>query len=55
MPHNPLRITLLVPELLWPEPEDREAWDGLVCPALATLLARGRPGGAVLSARLRPP
>lgn len=37
-------LTLLVPELLWPEPEDREAWDGLACPALATLLARGRPG-----------
>ena len=42
MPHNPLRITLLVPELLWPEPEDREVWDGLDCPALSMLFARGR-------------
>lgn len=35
-------LTLLVPELLWPEPEDREALDRLDCPALATLLARSR-------------
>ncbi|MDR1935772.1 MAG: hypothetical protein LBS49_09405 [Candidatus Accumulibacter sp.] len=35
-------LTLLVPELLWPEPEDREALDPLACPALAALLARGR-------------
>lgn len=35
-------LTLLVPELLWPEPEDREALDNLECPALATLLARSR-------------
>lgn len=28
-------LTLLVPELLWPEPEDREVWDGLDCPALS--------------------
>ena len=41
MPHNPLRITLLVPELLWPVPEATEIFDGLDCPALSTLLARG--------------
>ena len=35
-------LTLLVPELLWPEPEDREVWDGLDCPALSMLFARGR-------------
>lgn len=35
-------LTLLVPELLWPEPEDREALGSLECPALTTLLARSR-------------
>jgi len=35
-------LTLLVPELLWPEPEDRNVLDDLECPALTTLLARGR-------------
>ncbi|MFB0935602.1 MAG: hypothetical protein QMB52_07490 [Propionivibrio sp.] len=36
-------LTLLVPELLWPEPEDRDVLDGLDCPALTTLLVRSRP------------
>ena len=35
-------LTLLVPELLWPEPGDRDVLDGLECPALTTLLARSR-------------
>ena len=35
-----MQLTLLVPELIWPEPEDREALDALACPALNTLLAR---------------
>ncbi|GHU18826.1 hypothetical protein FACS189475_04940 [Betaproteobacteria bacterium] len=35
-------LTLLVPELLWPEPEDHEALDRLECPGLTRLLARGR-------------
>ena len=35
-------LTLLVPELLWPEPDDRDVLDGLDCPALGTLLARSR-------------
>lgn len=35
-------LTLLVPELLWPEPEDRDALGPLDCPALTTLLARSR-------------
>lgn len=50
-------VTLLVPELLWPEPEDREALDRLECPGLTTLLARSRfsrrpaqPAEAVLAA-----
>ncbi|MDR3300214.1 MAG: hypothetical protein LBU43_09525 [Candidatus Accumulibacter sp.] len=38
----PACLTLLVSELLWPDPDDREALDLLVCPALAALLARGR-------------
>lgn len=37
-----MRLTLLVPELLWPEPEDDLAWQGADLPALATLLHRGR-------------
>ena len=41
MPHSPVRITLFVPELLWPVPEATEIFDGLDCPALSTLLARG--------------
>jgi hypothetical protein len=35
------RLTLLVPELLWPDPEE-EVLETVDCPALATLLARGR-------------
>lgn len=35
-------LTLLVPELFWPEPEDHQALDALECPGLATLLARSR-------------
>ena len=37
-----MRLTLLIPELLWPEPEDRDTFDRLDCPALCALLARGR-------------
>lgn len=36
------RIALFVPELFWPEPEDRDTLDGFACPELAALLARGR-------------
>ena len=39
-PHSP-QLTLFVPELLWPDPDDRDVWDGLDCPALAWLFARG--------------
>jgi len=35
-------VTLLVPELLWPDPEDHDVLDGLDCPALTTLLVRSR-------------
>ncbi|WP_305075585.1 hypothetical protein [Propionivibrio sp.] len=42
MPLPPPQVTLLVPELLWPEPEDRDTLANLSCPALDTLLARGR-------------
>jgi len=37
-----MQLTLVVPELIWPEPDDRETLDGLDCPALETLLARSR-------------
>jgi hypothetical protein len=37
-----MQLTLLVPELIWPEPEDRETLEALACPALCTLLARSR-------------
>ena len=37
-----MQLTLLIPELIWPEPPDREALDALACPALNTLLARSR-------------
>ena len=33
-------LTLVIPELLWPEPADRDTLDTLACPALETLLAR---------------
>jgi hypothetical protein len=39
---NAMRLTLIVPELLWPEPDDRDTLDGLACPALTTVIARGR-------------
>ncbi|MFT3850016.1 MAG: hypothetical protein QM739_15490 [Propionivibrio sp.] len=37
-----MQLTLVVPELIWPEPEDRDALADLACPALETLLTRGR-------------
>lgn len=37
-----MQLTLLVPELIWPEPDDRDTLAGLLCPALYTLLARSR-------------
>ena len=37
-----MQLTLLVPELIWPEPDDRDTLEGLACPALNTLLARSR-------------
>jgi hypothetical protein len=37
-----MQLTLLVPELIWPEPDDRDTLEALVCPALNTLLARSR-------------
>ncbi len=37
-----MSLTLLIPELLWPEPQDDRAFDGLSCPSLSTLLARSR-------------
>ena len=37
-----MQLTLVVPELIWPEPDDRETLDGLDCPSLETLLARSR-------------
>lgn len=36
------QLTLFVPELIWPEPNDRDTLDQLACPALCTLLARSR-------------
>ena len=37
-----MQLTLFVPELIWPEPGDRETLDGIDCPALCTLLSRSR-------------
>jgi len=37
-----MQITLVVPEIVWPEPDDRETLAGLAVPGLATLLARSR-------------
>ena len=37
-----MQLTLVVPELIWPEPEDRDVLADLACPALETLLMRGR-------------
>lgn len=36
-----MRLTLLIPELIWPEPGDRDTFAGLELPHLNTLLARG--------------
>lgn len=38
----PVHLTLLVPELLWPEPADRLTYGKLAAPGLATLLGRAR-------------
>ena len=37
-----MQLTLLIPELIWPEPGDRSTLDALACPALSTLIARGQ-------------
>lgn len=37
-----MQLTLVVPELLWPEPDDRESVDALRCDGLNTLIARSR-------------
>jgi hypothetical protein len=37
-----MQLTLIVPELLWPEPEDSDTFAALSCPALEMLLARSR-------------
>lgn len=37
-----MQLTLLIPELIWPEPDDRDAFDDIDCPALNLLLARSR-------------
>ena len=37
-----MQLTLVVPELVWPEPDDHDTFDALPCPGLGTLIARGR-------------
>ena len=37
-----MQLTLVVPELIWPEPDDRESFDALPCDSLNTLIARSR-------------
>lgn len=37
-----MQIALVVPELVWPEPDDHETFADLACPGLTTLLARSR-------------
>jgi hypothetical protein len=37
-----MHLTLLIPELIWPEPEDRDTLADLACPALQSLLTRSR-------------
>lgn len=37
-----MQLTLVVPELIWPEPDDQAAFARLHCPGLSTLLARSR-------------
>lgn len=39
-----MHITLFVPELLWPEPEERGTQDSAVCPALLALIAHAEIG-----------
>ncbi|MBS1191978.1 MAG: hypothetical protein H6R10_3770 [Rhodocyclaceae bacterium] len=36
-----VRLTFLLPQLIWPEPEDNIALSGLTCPGLEWLLAHG--------------
>lgn len=38
-----MQLTLIVPELIWPEPDDRETFEGLTCRSLEFLLARSTP------------
>ena len=45
-----MHLTLIVPELLWPEPDDRQTFDALQAPGLAWLVAR-----AELTQRARTP
>lgn len=40
-PLTTMELTLFIPELIWPEAEDRATLEGLDCPSLARLLARG--------------
>ena len=37
-----MQLTLVVPELVWPEPDDHDSLDGLPCPGLGTLIARSQ-------------
>ncbi|MCU0812614.1 MAG: hypothetical protein MUE59_16600 [Thiobacillaceae bacterium] len=37
-----MHLTLVVPELIWPEPDDHDSLDGLPCPGLGTLIARSQ-------------
>jgi hypothetical protein len=37
-----MQLTLLIPELIWPEPGDHDTLDALACTALSTLIARGQ-------------
>lgn len=37
-----MHLTLLIPELIWPEPEDRDTLADLACPAFESLLTRSR-------------
>ena len=37
-----MHLTLLIPELIWPEPDDQDTFSRLACPALAALLSRTR-------------
>ena len=37
-----MQLTLVVPELVWPEPDDRDTLDTLSSPGLSTFLARSR-------------